>query len=134
MSSPRGAFRSPRRLMSTYPDLAPVYIAGTALSILSATYAVMRSRREGKRLLKPSPSSLILVLTILDVCYAFKFALSAIAWYAQGSPAADDKRSFHLLADGCFLSVVYEQFVGMCCIALNFVRGPGPLLRTGSHV
>lgn len=108
---------------STYPELAPVYIAGAGLSIISAVYAVLRSKKDGKRLLKPSPSSFILVLTLLDLCYALKFAVSAIAWYAQNCPPNDERRSFHLWDDDCFVSVVYEQAVGMLCVSLNVVGG-----------
>jgi hypothetical protein len=107
--------------MSTYGTVAPVYVGGAALSLLSALYALRLSRRQGKRLTLTSPSALILILTFLDVLYSLKFAVSALVWYALGSSSADNRKSFHAFDDDCLSSVIYEQFIGMACISLNVV-------------
>jgi hypothetical protein len=116
---------------TNYRAFAPVYIVGTAMSLISAVLGIVWSCKGGKRVSLLSQSGLILVLTICDVLYSLKFAVSAIAWYARGSPEDQGRMSFHLFRDNCMSSVVYEQCIGILCVALNAVKvllgHPSPL-------
>lgn len=111
-------------MADTYATIAPIYIGGAILSFVSCAYAIRMSLKEGKRLFRASPSTLILLLTLLDAAYALKFAVSAVVWYATGSSPDDSRSSFHGINDNCLLSVMYEQLVGMACVCLNAVSVP----------
>lgn len=65
-----------------YDDVVPLYVVLGALSLLScATLIWVCVKHKALRL---HPSSIVLLITLCDLCLALKFFLGAVVWLCSG--------------------------------------------------
>ena len=113
VAASRLAAATPSPLSAQYEAMAPVYLTVGLLSLLSTLAVIAVSRR-----VRDHPSTIILIITIVDLLYTLKYMVGALAWLCG---ARDERDSFHLINDDCVSSLAYGQFMGMACISWNAV-------------
>lgn len=103
----------PSALSQQFESMAPIYLTLGLASLLGTIAVIAVSRR-----VRDHPSTIILIITVVDLLYTLKYMVGALAWLCG---ARDERDSFHLINDDCVSSLAYGQFMGMASISWNAV-------------